>query len=198
MIADDHRLVAEGIARLIDESKVAKVVAITDSISGVRELISDGKACLLLLDVALPDGDGIDAIRQFKAIMPSLRVIVLSTYAEPAVIRRAVESDADGYILKSADINELIEGIQVVGGGSRYVCKTARRLLIGSEAPPELTAREKDILRLLVDGYTMKEVAQRLNLGFETVHSYTKSMRQKLGCSNMQSLVRTAIEHHLV
>jgi DNA-binding NarL/FixJ family response regulator len=198
IIADDHRLVAEGIEKLIDGSNTAKVVGIADNISDAALLVAEKQPDILLLDVAMPDGDGIDAIARLKETGSGLRVIVLTIYAEPSVIRRAIEGGADGYILKNTGSKELIEGIMTVAGGEQFVCREARWLLMGSEAAPSLTAREREVLRLIVEGNTMKQIAHRLNLGFETVHSYTKTMRQKLGCPNMSSLVRTAIERHLI
>jgi DNA-binding NarL/FixJ family response regulator len=198
IIADDHRLVAEGIEKLIDGSNTAKVVGIADNISDAALLVAEKQPDILLLDVAMPDGDGIDAIAKLKNTNCGLKVIVLTVYAEPSVIRRAIEGGADGYILKNTGSKELIEGIMTVAGGEQFVCREARWLLMGSEAAPSLTAREREVLRLIVEGNTMKQIAHRLNLGFETVHSYTKTMRQKLGCPNMSSLVRTAIERHLI
>lgn len=199
IIADDHRLVAEGIARLIDESGKAKVIAIAKDLSETASLLEARKVDILLLDVAMPDGDGIDAISHLTSLCQKLRVIVLTSYAEPAVIRRAMDSGARGYILKSTDPGELIDGITVVADGDTFISREAQQLLIGNgEQASELTAREREILRLVVEGLSMKEIADRLCLGFETVHSYTKYIRQKLGCNNIASLVRTAIERHLV
>ena len=199
VIADDHRLVAEGVAKLIEESKVASVVAVIANLRETAAAVQDLQPDLLLLDIAMPDGDGIDAITQLKKICPTLRIIILTIYAETNVIRRAMENGAEGYIFKNANALELIRGVRAVAQGKTYICKDARQLLNGSrEASPTLTTREREILRLIVDGYTMKEIADKLCLGFETVHSYSKILRQKLGCSNMATLVRTALEKHLV
>lgn len=199
IIADDHRLVAEGIARLIDESKKARVTAIARNLNEASQLLRTTSCDILLLDVAMPDGDGIDAISRFTKLNQKLRIIVLTIYAEPAVIRRAMDAGAAGYILKNTDASELIDGITVVADGDTFVSKAAQQLLIDNgEAAPELTPREREILKLVVEGLSMKEIADRLCLGFETVHSYTKYIRQKLGCNNIASLVRTAIERHLV
>lgn len=199
IIADDHHLVAEGIARLIDESKKARVTAIARNLNEASQLLRTTPCDILLLDVAMPDGDGIDAISRFTKLNQKLRIIVLTIYAEPAVIRRAMDAGAAGYILKNTDASELIDGITVVADGDTFVSKAAQQLLIDNgEAAPELTPREREILKLVVEGLSMKEIADRLCLGFETVHSYTKYIRQKLGCNNIASLVRTAIERHLV
>jgi len=198
IIADDHRLVAEGIAKLIDGSNNARVVAIAETLSEVVGLLADKRPDILLLDVAMPDGDGIDAIKQLREANPGQKIIILTTYAEPAVIHRALGAGANGYILKNSDTDEFLDGIGTVAKEEQFICQEARSLLVGSETAPSLTTREREILRFIVDGYTMKQIAHKLNLGFETVHSYTKTMRQKLGCPNMSSLVRTAIERHLI
>ena len=199
LIADDHRVVAEGIARIVDESLTSQVVALADSIADAVRLAGEYHPDVVLLDVALPDGDGIDAIPRLRVASPEARIAVFTMYAEPAVIQRACEGGADGYLLKSVSASELLEGIQAVAEGSSYLCREARELMEGyTEQTPSLTTREREVLMRLVQGKTIKEIANELFLGFETVHSYTKYLREKLGCPNTAALVRVAIEQHLV
>ena len=199
MIADDHQVVAEGLARLIDNSKEAKTVTITGRVDETTEQLSRLKPQILLLDVALPDSDGIDAIPALLNASPTTRIIVLTMYAESAVVQRALAAHANGYLFKSVSADELITAIRTVAKGDTYICEEARWILSAqTEIPPTLTAREREILRLIVQGKTMKEIANELCLGFETVHSYTKYLRVKLNCTNTASLVRTALEQHLV
>ena len=199
VIADDHRIVAEGIARLIQESHAASVVGIAGTIAEAVALIRQQKPHILLLDIAMTDGDGIDAIPRFRQACPQLSIVILTCYAEPSVIHRAMQAGANGYLLKNVSAEEFSEGLTTVIGGQTYMCIEARALLSTMrEVSPALTNREREILQLIVQGYTIKEIADKLYLGFETVHSYTKSLRQKLGCNNSTSLVRIAIERHLV
>ena len=199
LIADDHRIVAEGLTAILDNEQDIYVEGIASAIGEAVVLVEHLRPQLLLLDVGMPDGDGIDAIPTLKAAQPRLRILILTMYAEAAVIQRALDNGAEGYILKSADREELILGIDTVAAGGTYVCKEAKALLMNSrEAAPELTQREREVLRLVVEGRTIKEIAEQLCLGFETVHSYTKYIRKKLGCANTASLVRKAIEQHLV
>ena len=199
MIADDHQVVAEGLARLIDNSKEAKTVTITGRVDETTEQLSRLKPQILLLDVALADSDGIDAIPALLNASPTTRIIVLTMYAESAVVQRALAAHANGYLFKSVSPEELITAIRTVAKGDTYICEEARWILSAqTEIPPTLTAREREILRLIVQGKTMKEIANELYLGFETVHSYTKYLRVKLNCTNTASLVRTALEQHLV
>ena len=197
IIADNHRMVAEGIASLLPAN--FSCCGLARTISEASRLIDMHHPDLLLLDIGMPDGDGIDAIPQLLTIQPTLRILILTMYDEAAVIQRALDSGAHGYILKSADREELTRGIITVASGGSYVCQEAQALLQNSkETAPELTQREREVLRLVVEGRTIKEIAERLCLGFETVHSYTKSLRQKLGCSNTASMVRKAINLHLI
>lgn len=199
MIADDHQVVADGLARLIDNSKEAKTVAVTGRVDETTEKLIRLKPQVLLLDVALPDGDGIDAIPLLLDASPKTRIIVLTMFAETAVVQRALSAHAHGYLFKSVSQEELITAIRTVAKGNTYICEEAQLLLNAqTEMPPTLTAREREILRLIVQGKTMKEIANELYLGFETIHSYTKYLRVKLNCTNTASLVRIALEQHLV
>lgn len=112
---------------------------------------------------------------------------------------RAVNANADGYILKNTDAGELINAIQIVADNEKYICHEALQILKTTEKKDIaiLTQREKDVLLLIVNGYSEKEIADKLFLSFETIHSYTKQIRRKLNCNNTASLVRTAIQQHL-
>ena len=199
MIADDHRLVADGLAKMIDENTDTQVVGMCATLEETKSRISDLQPQVLLLDVAMPDGDGIDAIPDLQRISPDTKVIVLTMFAEVSVVQRALEAKADGYLFKSVGKEELNKAILSVNAGGTYLCEEAQNLLLEhGETAPTLTLREREILRLISEGHTMKEIAEQLCLGFETVHSYTKSLRQKLGCNNTATLVRAAIERHLI
>lgn len=199
VIADDHRLVAEGVAQLIHSQTSARVVAICGTLESAVSFLAEHHPDILLLDVALPDGDGIDAVGQLRRQSPQTRIIIFTMYAEPAVIKRALNNNVEGYLLKSCSADELKEAIETVAKGAAYICEEARQIMCcGQECPAQLTAREREILRLIVDGYSQKEIADQLCLAFETVHSYTKYIRQKLGSPNTATLVRMAIEQHLV
>lgn len=199
IIADDHCMVAQGVARLIDESGAAQVVAMATTIAESSALVQKYRPAVLLLDVAMPDGDGLEAIPKLLAASPETRVIVLTMYAEANVIRRAVSQGAHGFLLKSASADDLVMALQVVVGGNTFICSEATNICKQQkEVPVSLTPREREVLRLIVEGKTIKEIADELCLGFETIHSYTKYLRQKLGCNNTASLVRIAITRGLV
>lgn len=197
IIADDQTLVAEGISNLLTPD--VECCSIAKTLADTEIQLATQRPDVLLLDIAMPDGDGIDAIPRLQAASPATHILMLTIYAEPAVIRRAVSGGAKGYLLKNADKTELNTAIHTLANGGTYVCQEAKILTAGQlETAPVLTQREREILHLLVEGMSIKEMAEELCLGFETIHTYTKYLRQKLNCKNTASLVRTAIEQHLV
>lgn len=199
LIVDDHRLVAEGVSQLMTGEEGIRIVGIAATLSEASQMMSELHPQVVLLDVALPDGDGIDALPELLSSSPETKVIVLTMFAEPSVIRRAMDAQAQGYLLKNTTKEELVEAIRTVAMGENYLSKEVRdQLLSDVKKAPVLTLREREIIRLMSEGCTMKEIADRLCLSFETVHSYTKNLRVKLGCNNTASMVRTAMEQHWI
>ena len=199
LIVDDHRMVAEGIAQLITGDGNIRVLGNAYSLEDAFQQVNLQKPKVLLLDVAMPDGDGIDAISKFLALSPETRIIILTMYAETTVIQRAMDARASGYLLKNSKAEELVEAIHSVVSGKIYLSKELRdQLAVNIQPAFRLTLREREILRLLSEGNTMKEIASKLYLSFETVHSYTKNLRLKMGCNNTASMVRIAMEQHWI
>jgi DNA-binding NarL/FixJ family response regulator len=122
MIVDDHTAVAEGFERLINESGVAGVTGKAYSVSGCWKLLTQCKADVLLLDVSLPDGNGIDLFPQIKAKYPDIKVILLTSHTEIPIIRRALDCGVSGFIVKNATAEVIIEGIQTVASGEIFLC----------------------------------------------------------------------------
>lgn len=199
IIVDDHRMVSEGLERLISGSDNLKVVAKAFTLHEAIELTKSLHPQVMLLDIALPDGDGIDAIPEMLKACPDMHIIMFTMYAELSVIKRALNNNAEGYVLKSAEYQELDEAIRKVIKGDVFLCNEIQDI-IGNDAEtvPTLTEREREILRLIAEGYSMKEISKMIFLSFETVHSYCKNIKLKLKCSNNASLVKTAISQHLV
>lgn len=199
LIVDDHRIVAEGVSQLMTGEEGIRIVGIAATLSEASQMMSELHPQVVLLDVALPDGDGIDTLPELLSSSPETKVIVLTMFAEPSVIRRAMDAQAQGYLLKNTTKEELVEAIRTVAMGENYLSKEVRdQLLSDVKKAPVLTLREREIIRLMSEGCTMKEIADRLCLSFETVHSYTKNLRVKLGCNNTASMVRTAMEQHWI
>ena len=200
-IVDDHRVVAEGFERLINDSGVARVVGKAYSAAGCREMLLREAAGVdvLLLDVSLPDGNGIELCPEIKASYPDLKILMLTSYSELTIIMRVLEEGASGYILKNAMVEEIIEGIRVVAGGGQFLCDEVNMLLAArADSAVRLSRRELELLRLIVAGQSNSEIADSMNLGYETIKSYRKNLILKLGAHNTAQLVRMAVEQKLV
>jgi len=199
VIADDHPIISESVKNLLEQNLDCTVVAIVSSIDACEELLAECKPDMLLLDVGLSDGNALDRLPAMIRICPEMHVLVFSCYGEPAVIKRSLECGASGYVLKDSPTDKLIEGVRTVSGGAVYLCPLTKEALSRSDIKQEsLTQRERDVLKLIVEGLPMKQIADRLDLSFETVHSYTKFLRAKLGVNNTAALVRKALEQRLV
>lgn len=200
-IIDDHILITAGLEAIINRSGVATVIGKAANISESEILLeTHPELDVVLLDVSMPEGNSLDYVEAWKDRYPDIRILMLTTYAEAAVVRRAMACGADGYMLKTVKEEELIKGIQAVARGDSYLCSEARQLLRENQTfdSVELTPRERDVLKLIVEGLSIKMIADRLNLSFETVHSYFKYLKLKLGVQNTAALVRVAMEQKLV
>ena len=200
LLADDHKLVAEGLKNLIQTNNAGVVLGIACSIAECEQLLSELHPQLLLLDIGMPDGNALDHLPRWQKLYPDMRVLVFSCYGESSVIQRALSHGANGYVQKDSSSAEFLQGIEQVSGGGSYLCPISKEII--NKAPKRqqdvLTPREREVLALIVEGLSMKQIAERLFLSFETIHSYTKILRAKLGVNNTAALVRKAIEQKLV
>jgi DNA-binding NarL/FixJ family response regulator len=198
-IVDDHKMLVEGLSASINESGIAEVVATSHSVAECWTKLAERTVDVLLLDINLPDGNGIDLCLEIKQKYPTIEIVMLTTYDKPSVVNRAIKNGASGYILKNSLSEELIAGIEAVMNGELFLCEqidiVPRRRF---EEPICLTTRDKEILRLIVDGYSNQEIASELFLGIETIKSYRKVIIRKLNVKNSMLLVRIAIEEKLI
>jgi DNA-binding NarL/FixJ family response regulator len=198
-IIDDHKIVADGFERLINESGMAQVTGKAYSVDGCMRLLMKEQADVLLLDINLPDGNGIELCSQIKSKYPGIKILMLTSYSELSVIMRALENGASGYILKSSMTEEIIEGIRTVSSGKCFLCDEVDVLMKSPDnRAVRLSRREQELLRLIVAGHPNSEIARLMCLGYETIKSYRKNIILKLDAHNTAALVRAAIEHGLL
>ncbi|MDR1526452.1 MAG: response regulator transcription factor [Dysgonamonadaceae bacterium] len=192
-IVDDHKVIADGLERLINESETARVMGKAYSVAGCRELLKDRQPEVLLLDISMPDGSGIDLCLKIKARYPQVKVLMLTSYGELATITRALEAGANGYVLKNSEPDELLEGICTVASGKRFLCEEATMTLQKNENNPiEFTRREIELLQLIAEGYTLPQLADKMYLGINTIRSYRQKLNIKLGAHNTVQLLKNA------
>ena len=200
-ITDDHKMLVEGLASSINESGVAIVTGISYTLSECRKALasSSDKVDVLLLDIDLPDGNGIDFCTEVIGKYPDIKVLILTFHNEWSIAKRVVDNGASGYILKNVLSDEVIEGIETVMDGEKFLCDEINMLLTKTNNQQIwLTSRERELLKLIMDGCTNKEMADKLFLSVETIKTYRKSLILKFGAKNSVVLVKKAIEDKLV
>ena len=198
-IVDDHTVVAEGFERLINASGVAGVTGMAYSVSGCWKLLAQSETDVLLLDVSLPDGNGIDLFPQIKERYPEMKVIILTSHTEIPIIKRALDCGVAGFIMKNATAEIIIEGIQTVASGKKYLCDETKKMLKRCDNTTVLLSRrEQELVRQIVAGKSGHEIADSLCLSYETIKSYRKRLMSKMNVSNTAELVRMAIEQNLI
>jgi DNA-binding NarL/FixJ family response regulator len=198
-ITDDHKVFTEGLRILINETNIATVTGVSYSLYGCRNAIAFKRPDVLLLDIKLPDGNGIDFCTEIRKKYPDLKILALTTHDEYSVVRRMMENGANGYILKNALSEEIISGIEAVMHGDVFLSEEVDNLIKKQKSQAIwLTAREQELLRLIVNGYTNQEMADELCLGVETIKTYRKNLILKLGAKNSMVLVKMAIENKLI
>ncbi len=193
MVVDDHKIIADGLERLINESDDIRVSGKTHTVAGCLELLKDHQPDVLLLDISMPDGNGIDLCPGIKEKYPQVKVLMLTSYSEFVTITRALNAGADGYVLKNAEMDELIEGIRTVASGKRFVCGDAETQLKNKENNLiELTRRETELLHLIAKGLTLSQLADRMCLGINTIRDYRQKLNIKLDAHNSIQLLQNA------
>jgi DNA-binding NarL/FixJ family response regulator len=198
-VVDDHKIVADGLERLINESGTTSVVGKAYSVTECRELLKTGQPDVLLLDISLPDGNGIALCPEIKRKYPQVKILMLTSYGELATITHALDAGADGYVLKNSMPEEVLEGIRIVAEGGCFLCDRVNRLLQNYEKHSlELTRRELEVLRYIKEGLTSTEIADRICRSFDTVRSYRKALYIKLNAHSTRELISKAVELGLV
>ncbi len=204
LLADDHRLLREAFAQLL-QSECEVVGAVADG-RAVLDAVPDLRPDIVVLDIAMPLLNGLDAARQLKRLMPAVKVIFLTVSEDPDLAAEAFRAGASGYLLKNSAASELRQAIQEVFQGRAYVTPLATRDLVGSflQAPgPEkkaggLSPRQREVLQLLAEGRTMKQIARILNITARTVAFHKYGMMHELGIRTNAELVQFAVKRHLV
>jgi two-component system, NarL family, response regulator NreC len=207
LIADDHAIVRAGLRALLkSEAEMELVGEATDGAETLL-LVDALHPDILVLDLSMPDLDGIQVTKHVQSTSPQVRVLILTVHEDEVLLRAAIRAGASGYILKHAAEAELIAAIHKVLMGEIYVHpKLIRSLLAEPEKqhPPSpqpdeiLTPRELDVLKCLIQGYTNRQIAEELSLSVRTVEGYRANMTDKLGLHSRAELVRYAREHGLL
>jgi two-component system, NarL family, response regulator NreC len=203
LIADDHGVVAEGLRHLIEAQQDMEVIAcVHDGREAVRWTV-EADPDVVLMDIAMPELNGTEAMRIISERRPETRVVMLSMYSDPIHVCRALQAGAMGYVVKKSAAKEVVDAIRAAHAGRRYLSGRLADGLIGQFASgmgPEdplqrLSSRERQVLQMLVEGRSVAEIAVTLSLSPKTVETYRARMMNKLDIHDLLSLVKFAIQH---
>lgn len=204
LIVDDHVVMAEGLRHLIDTQPDLVVVGCVadgrEALRTVLELIPD----VVMMDIAMPELNGIEATRLIGQRAPQTQVVILSMHSNQEYVLRALQAGARGYLLKKNAAEEVLMAIRTVHSGRRFLSRQIAEGVIddylrsGSESPLDaLSSRERQVLQLLVESKSNAAIAESLSLSPKTVETYRSRIMQKLDINDMPSLVKFAIQHGL-
>lgn len=206
LIADDHTLVREGVKRVLDQEPDFNVVAEAANGTDAVEQALDDSIDLAILDISMPRKTGLQAARELSQRRPGLRMLILSMYENEQFLFEALKSGASGYVLKTGD-DDIVHACRAAMRGESFLYPSAVRTLIrdfieradqrGSDFDP-LTPRELEVLKLIAEGHTSKEIAQLLVISIKTVDRHRMNMLDKLGMRDRVELTRYAIRRGLI
>ena len=201
LIVDDHSLVRAGIALLIGHQDDMEPVGQAGTAADAIELAAELSPDIILLDVTMPGGGGLEALPALATAAPGAKVLMLSMHEDPNYVRAALGAGASGYVLKDAAYDELVDAIRKVADGQAYVAPTLGAKLavhVEHDGDDELSEREREVLGLLARGYTNQEIASRLFVSVRTVESHRAHILVKLRLSTRSDLVNYALETGLL
>lgn len=207
IIADDHDIIREGIKNILHGHPEYAVVAEARDGAEAAEMVKKHKPDILLLDITMPKVSGLEAIEQVHYLSPKTKILMITVHKTHIYILKAIESGVKGYLQKENAGEELLPALAKIASGGVYLTSTVssfllERALKESAQEPKttslLTAREKEILRLVAEGKTAKEIAKSLFISQRTVENYKNNMLKKLGLHRTTDLIKYAIRHKIV
>lgn len=207
VVADDHGIVREGLRRLLEAERDLKVCGEAEDGREVLAEVARSRPDIVILDITMPRLGGLETLERLRTDHPDTKVILLSSHNDPPFIQSAIGLRVDGYVLKHGPASEIVTAIRdVMKGGSYFSPPVAREIVEQVRAPkgqsPDpftlLSAREREVLHLIAEGLSAKEVATELSISTKTVEAHRTSLMRKLGVKKATELVRYALRHGLI
>ena len=207
LLADDHQIVRQGLSALINAQPGIEIVGEAHDGLELLDLVEKLRPHVVVTDIAMPNLNGVDATGLIRKRFPEVQVIILSMHAASSYVIRALRNGALGYVLKSDDIEDVIDAINSVSRGHRYLSgqvseQVISSLIVGKETEIDLekriTGREREILQLVAEGNTNIQISKKLNISSRTVETHRANMMNKLGLSSQADVIHFAIQNGIV
>lgn len=206
LLVDDHPVVIEGLQQMLQPVPDMAVVGSALSACAAKTWLAAKETDVVMLDISLPDQDGMELCSELLSLYPDLGIIGLTTYEEVSFISRMLRNGARGYLFKNAPEEEVLEAIRAVAAGETFLGRKVNERLIakamnqpeGKGFIPRLTRREQEVLELIVTELTTQEIAEQLSISVSTVETHRKHLIAKLGARNVVGMVKNAIKFGLV
>lgn len=203
-LLDDHIILFEAIQSVLKrKSKYSFIKGFTNLEEIIQFLNEGNRIDILLLDIQIENNDGIEYCEKIKTIAPQLKIIIFTSHISKALLNKALACGASGYMVKNISSHELINGIETVLQNKIYLHEKVTHLFVPEKKTqdgyfPKLTKREKEILKLIMDEYTSKQIAEKLYISINTVETHRANLFTKTGVKNVAGLITIAIEKNLL
>lgn len=201
-LTDDHEMLLGGLVKILSTEESIEVIGTAVSAKETFEKLTQLSPHLLITDYNLPDEDGLSIVRKVKRKYPQLKIIVLSQHDETHLVKEVLKEGIDGYILKKDSHDELVNAILAVGKGKIYLSSDINSMLMqglnGFDEPKLLTDREREILKLIAQEYTNKQMAEELFISERTVETHRKNIFRKTNTNNLVGLIKYAYANNLI
>ena len=207
LLIEDHTMVRQGLRRLLEMSDDIEIVGEVGDGRAALAAVQRERPAVAIIDISLPGLNGIEVTRQLTKLAPSTKVLILSMHADEPYIRQSLQAGARGYLLKDADEQDLIKAVAALSGDGSYFSPAVSKLVLDGylkdrrepdDALSGLSGREREVLQLVAEGKSNKEVAQVLDVAVSTVESHRKRIMEKLDLHNTADMVRFAVRKGIV
>lgn len=208
LLADDHKIVFDSLKSLLDRQPDMEVVGGAENGRVAVEQVHELKPDVVIMDVTMPNLNGIEATRQITGQYPEIKVVALSMHADKQFVTGILSAGASGYLTKNCSFDELVKAVRLVAENKKYLCPDVTSIVIeeslsalsheASSSLDLLSTREREIMQLLAEGKTIKEIAEQLFLSIKTIYTHRNQIMKKLQVKNMAELTKLALRDGLI